>query len=111
MRRNDAGCPPVPEDSVPALSGVGIALLGIDRVTVRANRVTGNRPTGDTVVAGGIVVGSSTALGGADPIGTRVTGNRLCANAPADLVFDGSGNDNTFAGNRCASSTPAGLCA
>jgi nitrous oxidase accessory protein NosD len=110
VRRNNAACPPVPEDSIPALSGFGITLLGTDRVTVRANRVAGNRPTGDTIVAGGVVVGSSRALGGADPTGNRVTGNRLRANAPADLVFDGRGNDNTFVRNRCGSSTPTGLC-
>lgn len=41
----------------------------------------------------------------------RISDNTLEGNAPADLVnADTAGKGNTFEGNACAASKPAGLC-
>jgi hypothetical protein len=109
VRNNRSACPASEDIPVP-LSGLGIALLGTDNVIVRGNRVTGNEPTGETLVAGGIVVASTAALGGADPTDNLVRHNRARNNLPADLVYDGSGSGNRFVRNRCETSIPAGLC-
>jgi nitrous oxidase accessory protein NosD len=109
VRGNTAACP-ASEDIPTALSGLGIGLLGVDHAVVEGNVVSGNRPSGDTPVAGGIAVASSKSFGGLDAAAVVVRGNRLEGNAPADLVYDGQGAGNRFAGNRCASSMPAGLC-
>jgi nitrous oxidase accessory protein NosD len=97
-------------DPIPALSGLGIALIGTSRTRVSENTVTGNYPTGDTAVAGGIAVVSAQVFGGPDPEGNVVTANRVRRNAPADLVYDGSGRDNRLVGNDCGASLPDGLC-
>lgn len=109
VTRNNAACAPTQDVPVP-LSGPGIALLGTTGTLVEGNVVTGNRPTGDTAFAGGILLASAKSVGGADPTGTAVRGNEARSNAPADLVFDGSGSRNRVAANRCGTSMPSGLC-
>ena len=74
------------------------------------NDVSGNHPTEDTPLAGGILVVSSASLSGSDPAGDTIRSNHLHGNAPADLVYDGSGKGNTFAKNVCGASAPDGLC-
>ena len=109
VRNNRAACPASEDIPVP-LSGFGIALTGTDHVVARQNAVTGNRPTGETLFAGGIVVASTAAFGGADPTDNAVQDNLVRSNDPADLVYDGSGSDNQFIGNNCGTSIPDGLC-
>jgi hypothetical protein len=109
VRNNTAACPPSEDIPVP-ISGFGIALAGTERVVADGNLVTGNHPTGDTLFAGGIVVASTVAFGGADPTDNLVRGNRARNNDPADLVYDGSGAGNRFLDNDCATSIPDGLC-
>jgi hypothetical protein len=70
------------------------------RVLLDENVVTGNHPTGDTLFAGGIVVASTAAFGGADPTENLVLDNHALGNDPADLVYDGSGS-----GNRLSATT------
>ncbi len=103
---NTKACP-AGEDSPFPLSGVGIALAGAHDVSVLANLVTGNVPSGDTEVAGGVIV--ATGDGGTPPSGNAVRGNLIRGNA-LDLVWDGAGSGNVFAGNLCRTSDPAGLC-
>jgi nitrous oxidase accessory protein NosD len=109
VRNNTAACPPSEDIPVP-ISGFGIALAGTDHVVVDGNVVTGNHPTGDSVFAGGIVVASTTAFGGADPTDNVVRENHARDNEPADLVYDGSGSGNRFIRNDCATSIPDDLC-
>lgn len=109
VRGNTAACRPSEDIPLP-LSGLGIAALGTTDTTVRGNTVEGNRPSLDAPIAGGIVLGSASSVGGPDPIATTVRGNRLGGNAPADLVTDGGGERNRVAGNRCEASVPDGLC-
>ena len=109
VARNTAACPPSEDVPVP-LSGIGIGLLGTADVTVSGNTVTANRPTADSAFAGGILLGSAQSVGGSEATGTVVRDNTSRRNAPADLVFDGSGTANQLAGNRCGTSLPDGLC-
>jgi nitrous oxidase accessory protein NosD len=109
VRNNTAACAPSEDIPVP-ISGFGIALAGTDRVVAHDNLVAANHPTGDTLFAGGIVVASTTAFGGADPTNNLVSDNRARNNDPADLVYDGSGSGNRFIRNDCATSIPNGLC-
>jgi nitrous oxidase accessory protein NosD len=109
VRDNTFACPAT--DDVPApLSGIGIVLIGAGDAQVVENTVSGNRPSGDTPVAGGIAVVSAKSFGGPDPVNDVVRGNRAGGNAPADLVYDGSGHGNRLGGNRCGTSLPDGLC-
>jgi hypothetical protein len=109
VRDNTFACPAT--DDVPApLSGIGIVLIGAGDTQVVENVLSGNRPTGDTPVAGGIALVSAKPFGGPDPANDLVRGNRAHANAPADLVSDGSGHGNRLLGNDCATSLPDGLC-
>ena len=109
VRDNSAACP-ASEDVPTPLSGLGIALIGAGQVQVRENTVSGNRPTGDTAVAGGIALVSAKSFGGPDPSGVTIRANQLDGNAPADLVYDGTGVDNRLVANDCGSSLPDGLC-
>ncbi len=100
VNHNNKLCPG--GDETPPISGGGIIVFGGENISLRANTVNGNAPAGPSFVSGGIVLiaGSS---------GTRVTQNIARGNAPADLI-DQSGASNFFAGNRCATSIPGGLC-
>jgi len=77
---------------------------------VWGNRVTKNLPTGPSFVTGGIVVHSAGIVGGADPTSNIVTNNFVHGNLSTDLKYDGTGSGNTFPGNDCGTSHPAGLC-
>ena len=97
---------------VPTIGGGGIVAAGSLHNVISDNQVTGNR--GDTPYSGGIVVvattipnqnGSFTAS-----TGNVVVQNRLRHNDPADIVQDDASQPNVFLDNRCATSTPNGLC-
>lgn len=96
------------DEGLPA-SGMGIALAGASHTTVTGNVVTGNRPSGPTFFSGGIVVASTTALGGSDPADDLIAGNVARDNDP-DLFYDGSGSGVVFLHNSCDTSVPDGLC-
>jgi nitrous oxidase accessory protein NosD len=95
------------EDIPFPLSGVGVALLGATGMKITGNLITGNVPSADTEFSGGILVASGP--GGTAPAGNQIHGNRILRNDP-DLVWDETGAGNSFRGNRCQTSTPAGLC-
>ena len=95
------------EDIPFPLSGVGVGLLGATGVTLTGNLITGNVPSADTAFQGGVVV--TTGLGGTPPTNNHVHGNTILNNEP-DLFWDGSGTGNAFQGNRCQTSSQAGLC-
>jgi hypothetical protein len=106
--RNQRECIGGPE--APPISGTGIALLGARGNRVRDNIVKGNRPAGPAAAPGGIVIASSTFLGGGNAAHNRIAHNRAFHNQPHDIVWDGNGQGNHFIGNRCGSSQPGGLC-
>ena len=93
----------------PPLSGLGIFVWGAHDTEVQHNHVAGHHPGAATPFSGGIVVGSSTELMGADPVDNDVRRNDLEDNQ-TDLLWDGTGTDNEFTRNDCATSQPPGLC-
>jgi hypothetical protein len=94
----------------PPISGTGIALAGARNNLIRKNTVRGNRPTGSAFIPGGIVLFSSAPFGGSNAAHNRIARNRAFRNQPADIIWDGNGQANTFEHNRCGSSQPNGLC-
>ncbi|MBZ6092804.1 MULTISPECIES: right-handed parallel beta-helix repeat-containing protein [Streptomyces] len=105
--RNNKSCPKT--DRLEALQGSGIVLTGVEKVLVADNTVEGN--SGKSSMSGGIVLAAS--MVGAANSKNEVNGNRLRENSPADLVDATSGDSaksNTFSGNTCGASKPAGLC-
>ncbi|WP_282085772.1 right-handed parallel beta-helix repeat-containing protein [Streptomyces tendae] len=105
--RNNKSCPKT--DRLEALQGSGIVLTGVEKVLVADNTVEGN--SGKSSMSGGIVLASS--MVGTANAKNEVEGNRLRDNSPADLVNAGTGDtgkSNTFTGNTCGASKPAGLC-
>ena len=94
----------------PPSPGIGIFLFGTTHANVWGNRVTKNLPTGPSFVTGGIVLHSAGIIGGADPTSNVVTGNFVHGNLSTDLKYDSTGSGNTFPGNDCGTSHPAGLC-
>ncbi|WP_286255104.1 right-handed parallel beta-helix repeat-containing protein [Streptomyces graminofaciens] len=103
--RNNKSCPKTAR--LDALQGIGIVLTGAEDSLVTRNRVTGN--VGNSPLSGGIVLWKSFV--GTTSERNRITDNVLEGNAPADLVnTDTAGRGNTFKGNTCRASRPAGLC-
>ena len=96
------------DEGLPA-SGMGIALAGAGHTTVTGNVVTGNHPTGPSPFSGGIVVVSTAAFGGSDPVDDLIMANVAHDNDP-DLFYEGSGSDVVFLHNACQTSIPDGLC-
>jgi len=109
VRGNSAACAPSEDIPLP-LSGLGIAALGTSDTAVRDNRVEDNSPGADAPLTGGILVASSESLGGVDPERVTVRDNVATGNAPADLLYDGSGEGVRIERNGCATSLPSGLC-
>lgn len=105
---NNKFCPK--NDDTPVnLQGGGILLLGATNVLVAHNLVTHN--AGRQLNSGGIVVLSARQLThGHNPKNILVTRNTLRRNRPFDLRWDGTGANVAFVKNRCATSSPAGLC-
>ncbi|MFF7445765.1 MULTISPECIES: right-handed parallel beta-helix repeat-containing protein [unclassified Streptomyces] len=104
VERNNKSCPKTAR--LDALQGSGIVLTGVEDSLVTKNHVTNN--VGRSSMSGGIVLIKSFV--GTTNQRNRITGNQLKDNAPADLVNTDTGKDNTFHGNSCRASQPAGLC-
>ncbi|MGN6377493.1 MAG: right-handed parallel beta-helix repeat-containing protein [Gaiellales bacterium] len=107
---NNLACAPEQGGGAPALSGIGITLFGASDSVLLSNRANDNRPSGPSVFSGGIVVASSVIAGGADPTNDQVRRNHAHGNSPLDVLYDGTGSGNTFAGNDCGTSSPALIC-
>ncbi len=101
---NNKSCPAT--DRLPALQGSGIVLTGAEQTRVTANVITDH--SGRSPLSGGIVLFKS--MVGATSEQNRISANRLENNSPADLVNTDTGEGNTFTGNFCRASQPAGLC-
>ncbi len=102
---NDRFCPPG-EDGGPSTSGVGIASAGATDTHVHENRIVNNVPSGPAGLSGGLVV---VQVGPTPPTHNHMTSNVVKGNG-TDVFWDGSGVDNLFFDNHCATSVPAGLC-
>jgi hypothetical protein len=104
--RNNKFCPA--NEEAPPLQGGGILLLGATQTKVTGNSVKGNR--GAQLNSGGIVVLSAAPFQGSDPQFDTIARNTAFRDKPADLRWDGGGNNVSFVANHCATSIPAGLC-
>ncbi|MFD6424890.1 nitrous oxide reductase family maturation protein NosD [Streptomyces sp. NPDC060198] len=104
--KNNKLCAATPRLS--AIQGSGIVLTGSESTVVRSNVIQDN--AGATDFSGGIVLLKSFV--GALNTDNTVQDNLVSGNSPADLADrDTSGTGNTFVGNTCATSVPAGMCA
>jgi parallel beta-helix repeat protein len=108
VSHNDKACPAGPDG--PALSGIGIGLVGGTDMKVRSNSVTDNAPSGSSMISGGIVMLSGSIAGGQGPTGNAINYNHASGNAGDDIFWDGSGSDNHFFKNTCGTSNPAFIC-
>ncbi|MDK1348154.1 right-handed parallel beta-helix repeat-containing protein [Streptomyces sp. 378] len=104
IERNNKSCPKTAR--LDALQGSGIVLTGTDDNLITRNEIRDN--IGTSPLSGGIVVFKSFV--GTPSERNRISDNLLQGNSPADLVNTDLGKDNTFHGNSCLSSKPAGLC-
>ncbi|MBM9508538.1 right-handed parallel beta-helix repeat-containing protein [Actinacidiphila acididurans] len=100
---NNSYCPAT--DKLPYLQGIGIVLTGVEQTRVTHNQVTGN--TGAAPMSGGIVLFKS--FNGGPSMDNTISDNIVTGNGPADLADRDTGT-NTFTGNQCQTSEPAGRC-
>lgn len=91
---------------LPDIQGAGIVLTGAEETVIRGNSVRDN--VGTAPISGGILLFKSFV--GAQNTDNVVKDNVVTGNKPADLANQGTGSGNTFLGNRCQVSTPAGMC-
>jgi parallel beta-helix repeat protein len=102
--KNNKFCPG--NSRLPAIQGSGIVLTGAESTVVHSNRVMDN--VGSSPLSGGIVLFQSFV--GALNTNNVIRGNQVRGNKTADLANRGSGTGNTFVGNSCKTSEPAGMC-
>ncbi len=103
IERNNKSCPKTAR--LDALQGTGIVLTGAEDSLVTHNVIKDN--VGKSPLSGGIVLFKSFV--GTTSERNRISDNLLRGNSP-DLVNTDTGKGNTFEGNSCRSSKPAGLC-
>ncbi|MFD7324169.1 nitrous oxide reductase family maturation protein NosD [Streptomyces sp. NPDC059875] len=104
IHANNKFCPKTPR--LPALQGSGIVLTGAEKTLVAKNRVVDN--VGTSPLSGGIVLFKSFV--GALNEQNEIRDNVVLRNGAADLANRDTGKGNTFRGNTCALSEPAGMC-
>ncbi|GAA0440233.1 hypothetical protein Acor_12990 [Acrocarpospora corrugata] len=93
----------------PPISGVGIALIGTERVSVVDNHIHDNHPSGPSVMGAGFVMGSSKGWGGDDAVANHILWNRVTGNTPLDYQLGVETGLQTFAGNLAANGDPVEL--
>ncbi|MEV4430170.1 right-handed parallel beta-helix repeat-containing protein [Streptomyces sp. R-07] len=101
---NNKLCPKTPR--LPALQGSGIVLTGAEDTVVAHNRVEDN--VGGSPLSGGIVLFKSFV--GVPNERIEIRDNVALRNGTADLADRDTGRTNTFRGNTCGVSEPAGMC-
>jgi hypothetical protein len=108
---NNALCDP-DDEGQPAESGNGIVLVGAQTTSVTNNRVRGNNAPHpvDLSLGGVALLDAGRFTGGSAPSGNVIRHNVITGNAPLDLLYDGSGADNTVRGNVCSTGTIVGAC-
>ncbi|MGW1934740.1 right-handed parallel beta-helix repeat-containing protein [Streptomyces sp. NPDC001919] len=104
VHANNKHCPKTPR--LPFLQGSGIVLTGAEETLVAENRIEDN--VGASPLSGGIVLFKSFV--GALNERNEIRDNVVLRNGSADLANRDTGQGNTFRGNTCGVSEPAGLC-
>ncbi|MEU8384870.1 right-handed parallel beta-helix repeat-containing protein [Streptosporangium sp. NPDC048865] len=93
----------------PPISGVGLALIGTERVAVVNNHIHDNHPSGESVMGAGFVMGSSKDFGGGDVLDCRVLWNRVLGNTPLDYQLGADPARQVFESNIAAKGDPPDL--
>ncbi|MFG3002385.1 right-handed parallel beta-helix repeat-containing protein [Streptomyces calvus] len=104
VHANNKYCAKTPR--LPFLQGSGIVLTGAEDTLVARNHVADNK--GTSPLSGGIVLFKS--LVGTANERNEVRDNLVTGNSPADLANRDTAQSNTFSGNTCTLSEPAGMC-
>lgn len=104
IHANNKHCAATPR--LPFLQGSGIVLTGAEDTVVARNRVENNQ--GTSPLSGGIVLFKSFV--GAVNERNDIRDNLVTGNSPADLANRDTATTNTFRGNTCTLSEPAGMC-
>ncbi|CAL9376528.1 Right handed beta helix domain-containing protein OS=Streptomyces griseomycini OX=66895 GN=FHS37_003755 PE=4 SV=1 [Streptomyces griseomycini] len=105
VHENNRYCPA--SARLPHLQGIGIVLVGTEKVLVTQNAVRDN--AGDSPYSGGIIVFGS--MDGVSNERNVIRHNLVLGNRPADLATrDDKGKGNEFVSNVCETSEPAGAC-
>ncbi|MCX4985434.1 nitrous oxide reductase family maturation protein NosD [Streptomyces sp. NBC_00572] len=104
IHANNKNCPKTPR--LPFLQGSGIVLTGAEETLVAENRIVDN--VGASPLSGGIVLFKSFV--GALNERNEIRDNVVLRNGSADLANRDTGKGNTFRGNTCGVSEPAGMC-
>ncbi|MFJ2931578.1 nitrous oxide reductase family maturation protein NosD [Streptomyces sp. NPDC087219] len=104
IHANNKLCPKTPR--LPFLQGSGIVLTGAEETLVAENRIVDN--VGASPLSGGIVLFKSFV--GALNERNEIRDNVVLRNGSADLANRDTGTGNTFRGNTCGVSEPAGMC-
>ncbi|MFD3992879.1 nitrous oxide reductase family maturation protein NosD [Streptomyces sp. NPDC058583] len=104
IHANNKHCPKTPR--LPFLQGSGIVLTGAEETLVAENRIVDN--VGASPLSGGIVLFKSFV--GALNERNEIRDNVVLRNGSADLANRDTGTGNTFRGNTCGVSEPAGMC-
>jgi hypothetical protein len=115
---NDRVCSAGPAAGPPAAggpsgaSGVGMAVVDADTVSISGNTIGDNVPATDPAglgfPSGGLVLVSTSAPDTGSADGVSVRSNGFSGNA-VDVALRGVGNAD-FRGNTCTTSNPAGIC-
>jgi hypothetical protein len=106
---NNKACKGV-ENEAPDVSGIGIAVVGADHVTIKGNKITGHHPTGKTAIkSAGVSVVSGKGFGSDDEEHVKVVDNKFERNK-LDIFWDKKGKDILFRDNQCKSSDPRWIC-
>ncbi len=79
----------------PALSGIGVALMGASDTTTAGNVISGNVASGETLLSGGVAI--LAVPDGVPAERNRVIGNVIAGNDP-DIFWDGLGAGNVLHG-------------
>ncbi|MFI0424803.1 right-handed parallel beta-helix repeat-containing protein [Spongiactinospora sp. 9N601] len=93
----------------PPISGVGLALIGGQRVSVVGNHVHDNHPSGPSVMGSAFVVASSKEWGGDDAFDNHILWNRVTGNSPLDFQIGGDPEAHTFLANFAGAGEPSNL--
>jgi parallel beta-helix repeat protein len=107
--QNNKACAGDPAEGEPAISGLGIGLIGARNSTIANNALYRNRKKGhESFASGGIVV--TKGVGGTPESHLLIQVNALTENSPFDISWDKIGTKVTFKDNECSTSKPSSIC-
>ncbi|MEU2433014.1 right-handed parallel beta-helix repeat-containing protein [Streptomyces sp. NPDC007861] len=105
--QNNKFCPKT--ERLPAIQGAGVVLTGVEKTTVDRNVIWGHRASKPaSPFSGGVVLFKS--IVGSPSSDNTIRDNVLVGNSTPDIANRDTGQGNSFGGNFCRKSEPAGIC-